>query len=584
MTGINDSSVWRFGDVVVDTTAHRVLVGGLEKELEPKSFRLLQFLIENRERVLSKEEIFASVWAGVVVSDNSLTRAIALIRKSIGDDPKQPRYIRTVPKVGYRFFAEVHTSTAPDSLAAEAAVSKPSIAVLPFANLSAERENEYFADGLAEEILNSLARVRELKVIARTSSFAFRGGDQDIAAIAAALRVSHVLEGSVRRAGKRIRVVAQLIATDDSSHVWSKRYDRELTDVFVIQDEISAAISAALRVSLVPPVDATRREVGTTPSVEPGAFDAYLKGRYFFNRPSDENLQTAIARFEDAIALDLNFVPALSGLSDAYLWAGYNEGFISATEARPKARAAAERAIRLDPLSAESHTSLAVFKLFYEYDWPGSEAAFRQALELNPSYAYAHDQFSVGLAFQRRFEESITENRRAAELDPLNPQIAIDACLPLIWQGDRQAAMDEAKRAENLDPTNFFPFFTCGCIEIQCGYVEDAIPHLLAAKSKGAPPFVSAWLAYAYGASRDRRKALAEAEELQRRSRNGRATAFDSALVALGLGDLARAVSLLEQAYALDSQWLGWLNNDRVFDPLRSDSRFCLLLKKLGFG
>ncbi len=497
------------------------------------------------------------------------------------------RCLRKAPAMRYQTMTEVHAAleaVAGDRTTSGRRDEMPSIAVLPFANLSADKENEYFADGLAEEILNSLARIRGLKVIARTSSFAFRGKEQDVTAIAAALRVRHILEGSVRRAGTRVRVSAQLVAAGDGSHVWSERYDRELTDIFAIQDEISEAISTALRVRLAPRVETVSLEAYRTPSVDPEAYDAYLKGRYFFNRPSDENLQKAIARFEDAIALHPNFVPALSGLSDAYLWAGYNGGFITASEARPRAKAAAEKAIRFDAQSAEAHTSLAVFKLFYEYDWEGCEAEFRRALELNPNYAFAHDQFAIGLAFQGRFEESVAESRRAAELDPLNPQIPIDAILALIWQGDCQAAMDQVRRAADLDPTFFFPPFSCGWIDIQSGKVEEAIPHFQQAKTMGAPAFVSAWLAYAYGSSGDRDRALAEFEDLKQMSLDGRVTPFDSALVALGLGDHARAVSLLEQAYALDSQWLGWLKNDRIFDPLRSDPRFRVLMKKLGFA
>jgi serine/threonine-protein kinase len=496
------------------------------------------------------------------------------------------RCLRKPPAERYQTMAEVRAAL--EQLGSELGGTSntgeiPSIAVLPFANLSADKKNEYFADGLAEEILNLLARIPGLKVIARTSSFAFRGKEQDITAIAATLGVRHVLEDSVRRSGTRIRVTAQLIVAGDGSHVWSERYDRELTDIFAIQDEVSEAISSSLRVRLAPRAKTVDLETYSTPSLNPEADDAYLKGRYFFNRPSDENLQKAITRFEDAIKLNPNFVPALSGLSDAYLWAGYNEGFISASEARPKVRAAAEKALRLDAQSAEAHTSLAVFKLFYEYDWGGCEAEFRRALELNPNYAYAHDQFALCLAFRGRFQESIAESRRAADLDPLNPLIPIDTSLALTWQGDHEAAKGQVRRAADLDPTFFFPAAAHGWIEIQKGSVEDAIPHYQRAKAMGAPAFVSAWLAYAYGSSGDRDRALAEVEDLKQMSLPGRVTPFNSALAALGLGDHARAVSLLEQAYAMDSQWLGWLRNDRIFDPLRSDPRFRVLMKKLGF-
>jgi tetratricopeptide (TPR) repeat protein len=350
--------------------------------------------------------------------------------------------------------------------------------------------------------------------------------------------------------------------------------------VLALQEELASAIAREIHVQLTP---AEQSRLASARSVNPEAYDAYLKGRYFFNRPSDENLGKAIARFEEAIALNPGFAPAHSGLSDAYLWAGYNEGFLTASEARPKANAAALTAIELDDQSAEAHTSLAVFKLFYEYDWAGCEIEFRRAFELKENYAFAHDQFALGLAFQGRLDESIAESRRAAELDPLSPQVPLDAIFALAWQGNYEAAKEQARRAGDLDPTFFFPPWAYGWIDIQAGKVKGAIPQFRKAKAMGAPAFVSAWLAYAYGASGDRARALAELEDLRKVSLRGSVTPFNLALVSLGLGDHARAVSYLEQAYASDSQWLGWLKGDRTFDPLRSDPRFAALMKKLRF-
>ena len=456
-----------------------------------------------------------------------------------------------------------------------------SIAVLPLDNYSGDPSQDYFAEGMTDELTADLARISKIRVISRGSAMQFKGENRpSTPEIAKALDVDAIVEGSVLRAGDKVRITAQLIDARADRHLWAKSFERSSRDVLALQDELASAIAREINVQLTP---AEESQLGSAPSVDPEAYDAYLKGRYFFNRPSDENLQKAIARFEDAIALNPNFVPALSGLSDAYLWAGYNEGFITASEARPKAKTAAERAIQLDDRSAEAHTSLAVFKLFYEYDWAGCEVEFRRAFDLNPNYAFAHDQFALGLAFQGRFEESIAESKRAAELDPLNPQIPIDAIFALAWQGKHEAAKDQASRAEDLDPTYFFPFFSYGWIDIQAGKVEDAIPHFQKSKTMSAPAFVSAWLAYAYGASGDPDRAVAEVEDLKSMSLDGHVTPFDNALVALGLGEHARAVSLLEQAYALDSQWLGWLKEDRVFDPLRSDPRFAELMKKLGF-
>jgi serine/threonine protein kinase/tetratricopeptide (TPR) repeat protein len=493
---------------------------------------------------------------------------------------------RALPIAGTLIFlgAAVYlVSLLPAWLAQESPIGPPirSIAVLPLDNYSGDPSQEYFAEGMTDELTADLARISKLRVISRGSAMQFKGENRPpTPEIAKLLDVDAVVEGSVLRADDRVRITVQLIDARADRHLWANSFERSSQDILALQDELTSAIAREIHVQLTP---AEESRLKSATSVNPEAYDAYLKGRYFFNRPSDENLQKAIARFEEAIAISPDFVPALSGLSDAYLWAGYNEGFLTASEARPKAKEAAEKAIALDDSSAEAHTSLAVFKLFYEYDWAGAEVEFRRAFELNPSYAYSHDQFALGLAFQGRIEESIAESRRAAELDPLNPQIPIDAAFAPAYQGDYSTAREEARRSAELDPTSFFPPFVYGWIEIQAGKIQEAIPHFRKAKSMGSPPFVNAYLAYAYGASGDRARALAELEEVKQISLGGSPTAFNLALVSLGLGEHGRAVSYLEQAYASDSEWLGWVVRDRMFDPLRSDPRFVALMRTLGF-
>jgi serine/threonine protein kinase/tetratricopeptide (TPR) repeat protein len=454
-----------------------------------------------------------------------------------------------------------------------------SIAVLPLDNYSGDPGQDYFAEGMTDELTSDLASISQLRVISRGSTMQFKGARRPpTPEIARMLNVDAIVEGSVLRAGDKVRITAQLIDARADRHLWSKSFERNSRDVLALQDELAAAIAREIHVRLTPD---EQSRLTRAPSVNPEAYDAYLKGRYFFNRPSDENLKKAIAQFEEAVGLDPTYAPAFSGLSDAYLWAGFNEGVLTASEARPKAKAAAEKAIALDDKSAEAHTSLAVFKLFYEYDWAGSEVEFRRAFALNPNYAFAHDQFGMALAFQGRLDEAIAEGKRAAELDPLSPQIPLDANVGIAWQGKYQAAKDQARRAAALDPTYFFAPYQAGWIDLQAGKVHDAIPEFRKAKTMESPAFVSAWLAYAYGASGDRASAIAEAEDLKKKSLNGSVTAFDMALVSLGLGDRARALDYLERAYAADSQWLGWLKLDREFDPLRSEPRFVALMKKL---
>jgi len=394
------------------------------------------------------------------------------------------------------------------------------------------------------------------------------------------LNVDAVVEGSVLRSGDKVRITIQLIDAHEDRHLWAKSFERTSGDVLALEDELASTIANEIHVQLTP---AEKTRLAATRRVNPAAYDAYLKGRYFFNRPSDENLEKAISQFEEAVALDPNFAPAYSGLSDAYLWAGYNEGFLTATEARPKAKAAAEKAVQLDSNSAEGHTSLAVFKLFYEYDWEGSEAEFHRAFALNPNYAFAHDQFALGLVFQLRIAESIAESRRAEQLDPLSPQIWLDASLAPALDRRFQDAKDLVKRASDLDPSFFFPAWQNGWLDIQAGNVREAIPELLKAKSMDSPAFAGAWLGYAYGASGDRVRAQAELAELKSKALRGYVSPFNLALIYLGLGDRERALNYLEQSYTADSQWLGWLKGDRIFDPLRSEPRFVALIKELRF-
>jgi TolB-like protein/Tfp pilus assembly protein PilF len=454
-----------------------------------------------------------------------------------------------------------------------------SIAVLPLDNYSGDPNQDYFAEGMTDELTANLASISQLRVISRGSVMQFRGKDRPPTPdIAAKLNVDAVVEGSVSRSGDTVRITAQLIDAKADKHLWAKTFERQSGDVLALQAELASAIAREVNVRLT---SSEQSRLTAARSVNPAAHDAYLKGRYFFNRPSDENLQKAIAQYEEAVKLSPDFALAFSGMSDAYLWAGYNEGFLTATAARPKAKSAAEKAVALDDRSAEAHTSLAVFKLFYEFDWDGCEREFRQAMALNPNYSFAHDQFVLALAFQGRFEEAIAESARAMELDPLSPQILVDATIPLLFQRRVAEAKTLARKAAELDPAYFFPVMIDGWAELEMGRFAAAIPALEKAKAMEAPPFVTAFLAFAYGAAGDRTRALTTLADLKKMSPGGTVLPFNMALVNLGLGDRVRALDNLEQALAADSQMMAWLGQDRIFDPLRSEPRFGALLKRL---
>jgi TolB-like protein len=446
-----------------------------------------------------------------------------------------------------------------------------SIAVLPFGNYSGDSSQDYFAEGMTDELTTTLASITQLRVTSRGSAMQFAGRNRPpTPEIAKVLQVDALVEGSVARSGDEVRITAQLIDARGDHYLWARSFERQTRDVLALQAEVATAIAREIDIHLT---ETERTRFAAAPSVNPAAHDAYLRGRYYFNRPSDENLKKAIAEFGEAARLSPDFAPAYSGLSD--------EGVLTASEGKARAREAAERAVQLDSTSAEAHTSLAVFKLFYELDWEGCEREFRRAIALNPSYAFAHDQFALALAFTGRFEESVAESERAQELDPLSPQVLIDAAMAPIFQKRFAAAGELTRRASELDPTFFFPVMIDGWIELEQGRAREAIPLLERATTMGAPPFAWAFLAYAYGAAGDRTKALAQVERLRSMAPDGRVPPFSLALVSLGLGEKRRALDNLELAVAANSQWLGWLGRDALFDPLRTEPRFQALLRRL---
>lgn len=457
-----------------------------------------------------------------------------------------------------------------------------SIAVLPLDDYSGDASQGYFADGMTDELTTQLATVSQLRVTSRSSAMRFKGRDRPpTPEIAHALHVDTLVEGSVVRVGDKIRITAQLIDATADRYLWAKSFEGDSGDVLALQAELATAIAREISVRLTPQEQA---RFSNAPAVNPAAHDAYLKGRYFFVRPSDDNLSKAIAAFEEAIRLAPDFAPAYAGLADAYLWAGFNEAAINAGEAMTKAKVAAEKAVQLDDALADAHTSLGQLEAFYEHDWTGSEKAFRRALALNGSYAFAHDQLGIVLGYQGRLEEALQESKRAAELDPLSPATLTDLATVLAFRGDLESAISQCLRAEELDPLLFLAPFTIGWAYVQAGKPPDAIPELQKAATRDAPPFVEAWLGYAYGASGDHERAAAILDQWRDRSPHVSIPPIALVVAHLGVGDRERALDELDRAYAAHSPVLVGLKMDRTFDSLRSEPRFVALMRKLGFG
>jgi adenylate cyclase len=452
-----------------------------------------------------------------------------------------------------------------------------SIAVLPLDNFSGDPSQEYFSDGLTDELTTDLATISALRVISRSSVMQYKGARRpSMPEIAKALNVDAVLEGSVVRVGDRVRITAQLIDAPDDKHLWAKSYERDSRDVLAMQDEVALAIAHEVNVELTPHEQA--RFANARP-VNPQAHEAYLRGRYYLSSFTQERVNKAIEQFEQAIKADPSFALPYTGLADAYSYG--EDWYFPANEVMPKAKAAAEKALQLDDSLAEAHTSLAVIQWQYDFDWAGGESEYRRAIALNPNYAEAHHQYGYLLVFRGRFDESLAEMKRASELDPLAAGITNDLGLPLTFQARYEAAREQSRKALELDPNYYLANWALGWTDIEAGRFREAIPELEKARVTDSPPFVAGWLGYAYAAAGERGKAEAMIAELNQMSSRRFVSPYCAALIYLGLGDKERALDGLKRAYEARSQWLILLKVDRIFDPLRSEPRFVALLKKV---
>jgi serine/threonine-protein kinase len=453
--------------------------------------------------------------------------------------------------------------------------SRASIAVLPFRNLSADKENEYFTDGITEEIINALTKVESLRVASRTSAFAFKGRDEDIRKIGEQLGVRTVLEGSVRRAGSRLRIAAELVNVADGYHLWSDRYDREMADIFAIQDEIALAIANTLKVRLLA-ADEGALVSRATDDVE--AYNHYLKGRYFFNRRVPRE---AIVEFEQAIERDPEYAPAYTGLADSYCILAFYGG-IPTLEAFAKARAAASRAHDLEPESAETLVALGLVEHYFGWDFEREDRAFLRAIELAPRSADAHSW----LALKRTFVDGPAAARpfalKARELEPLSPNVQVNVAWTYFAERRFEEAEREMRRALELDPDGLYPLWAIGVTLQRMGKHAEAAAHFghAVALTDRAQTWYLAHLGGAYASGGRREDALGVLSELRDRSSREYVAPYHFSFVHLGLGDHAEAIAALEAAAAQRNALAWWPRTTPVFDALRGNPRFEAVLAK----
>lgn len=455
-----------------------------------------------------------------------------------------------------------------------------SVAVLPFADLSAEGDQEYFGDGIAEELISTLSKMPGLRVMARTSSFAFKGTNTDVRQIGRRLGIQVALEGSVRTAGDRVRITAQLVDVATGFQLWSETYQRRMDDVFAIQDDIARAIATALNVQLAP-----GRQAPLVPrrTADIDAYTLYLKGRYFWNTRTGPGLERAVQYFQDAIDRDATLAVAYGGLADAYallnVW-----GYAPRQHAMPRAMDAVRRALELDPNLAEAHASVGLISIWGAWDWAGAEAAFRRAIELNPGYATGRHWYSLYLTAVGRTEEGLAEIRRAQELDPLSLIINTIVGTRLFFAHSYEAAIAQFRATLELDANYEQARLWLGRAYATTGRLAEATAELEAARRRNPnSPILGGAMAYVYALSGRTREAGAALQQLLARPSEAYLPAYWIAVAYVGMGDAPRALDWLERGYAQGDGWLLNVNTDPVFEPLHGEPRFRRLIEKMGF-
>ncbi len=477
------------------------------------------------------------------------------------------------------FFLGRYTASNRAAAAAPNELPAKSIAVLPFENLSEDKANAFFAEGVQDEILTRLAKVADLKVISRTSTQHFKSAPENLPEIAKRLGVMHILEGSVQKASDQVRVNVQLINALTDAHLWADTYDRKLTDIFSVETEIAKAIADTLQAKLT---GSEQHVIAARPTESTEAHQLYLKGRYFWNKRTGNDLKKSIDYFQQAIAVDPNYALAYAGVADAYVWLpGYTAG--TPRDCYPKAKAAATKALQLDDTLAEAHTTLALAIWLYDFDSAQAIREFQRAIELNPNYAIAHQQYGNNtLAALGRFDDAIGEGKRAVELDPLSLVINTDLGSDYYYARRYDEAIAQLRKTLEMDPGFYIAHLVLGQVLDAKGARDAAIVECQKARALNDDPSVLGVLARAYGLSGNKMEAEKILDQLKKLSQERYVSAYSFALTYLGLGDKEEELRWLEQSYQdRAGSDIGFIRVDPLLDPLRGDPRFEALAEKI---
>ena len=624
-----------FDSFVVDLRAGEIYKRGIRLKLQDQPFRVFSFLLERPGQVVTREELRQRLWSAdtFVDFDTGLNSAIKKLRDVLGDSADKPRYIETLPRRGYRFLGSlercvedrgyesapeinhasepVTESAAPPKTAqlhlrlllastlilgalglaaffafttqgrpGNARVTINSVAVLPLQNLSGDPSQEYLADGMTEEIIGRLSTIRGIRVTSRTSVMQFKGTQLSVPQIARTLGVDAIVEGSVVRDGNRIRVHAQLIRAATDAHFWSQVYDRELRDVLELQSDIAQSIVQKVEVTVT---EEEHARLTSAHAIDPEAYEAYLKGRYYWNKRTAESMPKAALYFEQAISKDPGYGAAYSGLADCNSGLAWH-GFISPANVLPKAYSAAQKAVEIEPRSAEAHASLGLV-LHHKWDWAGAEVELKRALELNGQYANAHHWYGDYLSIQGRHDEAQREAQRALELDPLNLMIGSWVGLRYYFARRYDSAIQQSLNTVDLDPSFAAAHLVLGESYIQQGKHQESLNELQkAAGLSGNSSLYTAQVGVGLALAGEKSKARRLIRELQDVSTKRYVSPYGMAQIYAALNDKEQAYKWLETAYRDRAVWMSYLAVDPVFDSIRSEDHFQDLLRRVGLS
>jgi TolB-like protein/DNA-binding winged helix-turn-helix (wHTH) protein/Tfp pilus assembly protein PilF len=639
MEPLRHMSVLQFGTYEVSLQSGEVRKAGLRIRVQRQPMKLLEILLEHPGEVVTREELRSRVWPNESFGDfdQALNIAIGKLRSALEDSAENPRFIETLPKRGYRFIADVSvvdTDARPkqqEPMAGDLPVTDPghkiqgvglavssqrrllpmgwvivamalvlslailsvwlfrsrtpgptgisSIAVLPLENLSGDASQNYFADGMTDELITDLAQISALRVISRTSVMVYKGARKSLPQIARELNVDAVVEGTVLRSGDRVRITAQLIEASTDKHLWSQSYEGELRDTLALQNRVASAIADQIRINLTPQEQAALKNVRV---VNPEAYESYLKGRYFWNKRTADSLKVALAYFNQAIEEDPKYAQAYSGLTDTYALLGdWQYAVMTPKEAFPKAKAAAIKALELDSMLGEAHNSLAFVLDGFDWDFDSAGKEFRRAIELSPGYATAHHWYAWHLSLLGRYDEAIAEMRKAENLDPLSLIINADLAELLVLAHSYDESIRQSRKTIEMDPNFALAHNQLAQAYLQKHMYDEAVAELQkAVRLSGDSPTCIANLARAYVASGNRSEAVKLLDDLKKRSNPGYSNVSEIAMIYASLGNTDQAMNWLEKGY--EERFNPGVLLRPGFDPLRSDSRFQNLAHRIG--